>query len=63
MPTPSPSGYLRVEYADENYKVIYWRAYNSHDEYVNVLDNGKWRGWVEMFHSGNTAQTQIASYV
>lgn len=64
MPTTSPSGYLRVEYADENYKVIYWRAYNSHNEYVNVLDNGEWLGWVETLHSNHPdiIKTEIKTY-
>lgn len=49
IPTTTQSGYLRVEYGDLNYKVIYWRPYNSHKEYVNVLDGGKWLGWTEIF--------------
>ena len=49
MPTTTAAGYLRVEYSAANYKVIYWRAYNSQKQYVNVLDGGTWIGWSEIF--------------
>lgn len=52
VPTSEVAGYIRIQVAtSENYRVIYWRPYNSTIEYMNVLKGGTWLGWVEMFTS------------
>ena len=45
VPTSTTAGYVRVEFDDVNYKVIYWRPHNSSVEYSNVLTGGTWLGW------------------
>ena len=43
------TGFIRVVVRNEDYRVIYWRPYNSYVEYTNVLNGGKWLGWTEIF--------------
>ena len=46
VPTSEAAGYVRVQTnAYSDYRVVYWRPYNSTTEYANVFKNGTWLGW------------------
>ena len=45
IPTYETAGYVRIVSASDLHKVVYWRPYNSSDEYSNVMNNGNWLGW------------------
>lgn len=58
--TPSSkAGYLRVvpHPTASDYRVIYWRDYNSTTEYVNVLEEGSWSGWTKVGAVPKLSQT------
>lgn len=55
IPTTEVAGYVRVIVASYDYRVVYWRPYNSLTEYVNVFKKGAWLGWVEtLTNAGGT---------
>lgn len=63
VPTSVKSGYIRVEFAHEDFKIVYWRPYNSPAEYSNVKADGVWSGWIETFtNQGGTINGYLANY-
>ena len=63
VPTIVKNGYLKVCVSTSKYRVVYWRAANSHIEYVNVFSDGKWIGWVEGLTSkGGTLNGNLYVY-
>lgn len=54
------TGFIRVIVRNENYKVVYWRPYNSSEEYSNVKINETWLGWVKILtNKGGTIKGDL----
>lgn len=43
------TGFIKAVVRNENYRVVYWRPYNSSIEYTNVRNGDKWLGWSKIF--------------
>ena len=60
VPTTTKSGYVRVEFSHEDYKIVYWRPHDSLIQYLNVKSYGSWLGWTEIFtNNGGTLKGDI----
>ena len=54
------NGYMRVMSCDDKYRTVEWMSIGSCVQYLNVLKNGQWLGWVEMVHNDNLSRLGVA---